>query len=96
MLTQHFIPQSAKFQNNAKNDPPSGTCVPPGGTIFLSQIFILVISIPYLSMVKKDKWFFDGKKINFSKYQGQNFKNIELLRSKRDFFNFVQVITFAS
>ena len=61
------MPKSAKFQNDSKNDPPSGTCAPPRGTIFLSKILILVSSISYLSMVKKSKWFFDGKKINFSK-----------------------------
>ena len=48
--------------------PPSGACAPPGGTIFLSGILILVSSISYLSMVKNVKWFFDGKKFNFSKY----------------------------
>ena len=55
LLTQHFTPKSAKFQNNAKNDPRSGYCAPPGGTIFLSEILILVISISYLSMVEKAK-----------------------------------------
>ena len=67
LLTQHFMPKSAKFQNNSKNDLPSGACAPPGGTIFLSEILILVSSISYLSMVKKAKWFFDGNKFNFSK-----------------------------
>ena len=59
------MPKSAKFQNNAKNDSPSGACAPPEGTIFLSEILILVISISCLSMVKKSKWFFDEKKFNF-------------------------------
>ena len=59
--------KSAKFQNNGKNDPLSGVCTPPGGTIFLSEILILVSSISYLSVVKKAKRFFDEKKINFSK-----------------------------
>ena len=52
------MPKSAKFQNNGKNDPPLGPCAPPGGTIFLSEILILVISISHLSMVRKAKWFF--------------------------------------
>ena len=64
------MPKSAKFQNNGKNDPPSGPCAPPKGPIFLSETLILVSSISYLSMVKKSKWFFDGKKSNFSKKQG--------------------------
>ena len=61
------MPKSAKFQNNGKNDPPLGPCAPPGGTIFLSEILILVISISHLSMVRKAKWFFYGKIFNFSK-----------------------------
>ena len=71
LLTEHFAPKSAKYQNNGKNDPTSGTCTPPGGTIFLSEILILFSSISYLAMVKKAKWFFDGKKLNFSKEQGR-------------------------
>ena len=67
-MTQYFAPKSPKFQNSGKNDLPSGACAPPGGTIFLSKILVLVSSISYLSMVKKAKWFFDGKKFNFSKY----------------------------
>ena len=67
LLTQHYTTKSAKFQNNGKNDPPSGTCASPGGTIFFSEILILVISVSYISMVKKAKWFFDGKKFSFSK-----------------------------
>ena len=68
LLTEHFAPKSATCQNNGKNDLPSGTCTPPGGTISLSEILILVSSISYLSIVKKAKWFFDEKKFNFSKY----------------------------
>ena len=60
------MPKSAKFQNDSKNDPPPGACTPPRGTIFLSEILILVSSMSYLSMFKKAKWFFDGKKFNFS------------------------------
>ena len=67
LLTQHFTPKSAKFQNKSKNNPPSGPCIPPRGTIFLSKILILVSSTSYLSMVKQAKWFFDGNKLNFSK-----------------------------
>ena len=54
------MPKLAKFQNNSKNDPPSGDCALPRGTIFLSE----------------------------------NFKNLEILQSKRDFFNFLQAINF--
>ena len=86
MLTQHFAPKSAKCQNSSKNDLTSGTSTPPRGTIFLSEILILVSSISYLSMVKKAKWFFDGKKTNFQNINVKNFKNLEILWSKRDFF----------
>ena len=54
--------KSTKFQNNSKNDTPSGACA-----IFLSEILILVISMSYLFMVKNAEWFFDEKKFNFSK-----------------------------
>ena len=64
MLTQHFAPKSAKFQNNGKNDSPSEAWAPPEGTIVLCEILILVSFISYLSMVKKAKWFFDGKTFN--------------------------------
>ena len=37
--------KSATFQNNGKNDSPSGVWAPPGGTKFLSEILILVSSI---------------------------------------------------
>ena len=38
-------------------------------------------------MVKKAKWFFDGKKIIFKNIKVKNFKNLEILQSKR-FFQF--------
>ena len=85
MLTQHFTPKSATFQNNSKNDFPSGAWAPPGGTILLSKILILVNSIAYLSMVKKAKWFVDGKSLIFQNSKVENFKNLEILQSKRDF-----------
>ena len=66
LLTLHFMPKSAKFQNNCKNDFPSGTWAPSRGTTFLSEILILVSSISYFSMVEKAKWF-DGKKMIFQK-----------------------------
>ena len=66
-MAQRFMPKSAKFQNNYKKNPPSGACGQPRGTIFLSEILILLSSTSYLCMVKKAKWFFDGKKFNFSK-----------------------------
>ena len=67
MLTQHFVPKSPKYQNNGKNDLLSGACAPPAGTIFLTEILILVSSMSYHFMAKKAKWFFDGEKFNFSK-----------------------------
>ena len=90
MLNQCFGPKLAKFQNNGKNEVPSGACEPPGGTIFLSEILILASSISYLSMFKITKWFLWEKIQSFV----GNFKNLEVLQSKRDFFNFLQVITF--
>ena len=44
-------------------------------------------------MVKKAKWFFDGKNSIFQNNKVKNFKNLEILWSKRDFFNFLQVIS---
>ena len=73
------MPKSAKFQNNSKNDPPSGPCAPLGGTIFLSEILILVSSVSYLSTVKKAKWFLMGKNLNFQNDKVENFKNLEIL-----------------
>ena len=88
------MPESAKFQNNNENDSPLGVWLPPGGTMFLSEIFILVSSISYLSIVKKAKWFFDGKNVIFQNSKVENFKNLEILQVKRDLFNFLQAITF--
>ena len=73
--------KSAKFQNNGKIDPPSGICAPPGGTIFLSEI------LTCLSMVEKTKWFLMGKNSTFINNKVENFKNLEILQSKR-FFEF--------
>ena len=56
------MPKPSKFKNSAKNDSPSGACGTPGGTRYLSEILILVISISYL-LVKTAKWLFDGKKL---------------------------------
>ena len=61
LLTWHFAPKSAKFQNNDKNNLHSGAKAPFRGTLFLFEILILVSSISYHSMFKKAKWFFDGK-----------------------------------
>ena len=43
-------------------------------------------------MVKKAKWFFDGKKSIFQNIKVENFKNLENLWSKRDFFKFLQAM----
>ena len=77
--------KSATFQNNGKNDSPSGAWAPPRCTKFLSEILILVSSISYLPMVKKAKWFFHGKIFFFQNTMVKNFKNLEILQSKRDF-----------
>ena len=45
-------------------------------------------------MVKKPKWFFVGKKSIFQNNKVKNLKNLEILQSKRDFLNFLLVITF--
>ena len=94
MLTQHFAPKSAKFQNNDKNDPPLWPCTPPRGTIFLSESLILFNSISFPSIVKKNKWFLEGKNLTFQNKKVENFKNLEILQTKRDFSNFLQAITF--
>ena len=70
------MPKLVKFQNNNKNDSPSGACTPPGGTIFLFEILILASPNSYLSVVKKAKWFFDGKKIIFQNKRAKNSKNL--------------------
>ena len=63
------MPKLVKFQNNNKNEAP-------GGTIFLFEILILVSPNSYLSVVKKAKWFFDGKKIIFQNKRAKNSKNM--------------------
>ena len=45
-------------------------------------------------MVTKAKWFFDGKNLIFQNSKVENFKNLEILHSKKDFCNFLQAITF--
>ena len=80
--------KSAKFQNNGKNDPPSGSRAPPWGTIFLPEILLLVVSISYLR-----RWE-NIFKISFQNNKAESFKNLEILQCKRDFFNFLQAITF--
>ena len=39
-------------------------------------------------MAEKAAWFFDGKKSIFENNKVKNFKNLEILQSKRDFFQF--------
>ena len=36
-------------------------------------------------MVKKAKWFVDGKNLILQNSKVENFKNLEILQSKRDF-----------
>ena len=48
----------------------------------------------YLSLVKKAKWFLMGKHSIFQNNKVENFKNLEILQSKIDFFNFLHAITF--
>ena len=73
--------------------PQSGAWAPPEGTIFLSKILILVSFISYVSMVKKTKCFFDGKHSIFQN-NIENFKSLEILQSRRDFFKCRLAITF--
>ena len=48
----------------------------------------------YLCMVKKAKWFFDGKNSIFQNNKVKNFKNPEILRSKGDFLQAINFDTF--
>ena len=93
-IPQHFMTKSAKFQNHIKNDPLSGACAPTEGAIFFSEILILVSSISYLSMVEKTKRFLMGENSIFTNNKVKSFRNLEILWYKRDFFNFLQAITF--
>ena len=43
-------------------------------------------------MVKKPECFFDGKNSVFQNDRVENFKTLEILQSKRDFYNFLQAI----
>ena len=45
-------------------------------------------------MVKKDKWFFDGKKFWFFKIIRLKISKILKFSGLRDFFNFLQALTF--
>ena len=100
LLTQHFAPKSVKFQNNGTNDLPPATWAPPGSTIFLSEILVwissmvLISSMSYLSMAKKVTSVFDGKNSIFQNNKVENFKNLEILRLNRVFFNFLQALNF--
>ena len=85
--------KSATFQNNGKNDSLSGAWAPPGGRKFLSEILILVSSISYLSMVKKAKWFFDGK-MSFFKIVWSKISKILKFCSLREIFQFSSGNTF--
>ena len=44
--------------------------------------------------LKKLNGFMMGKKSIFQNNKVENFKNLEILQSKSDFFNFLQAITF--
>ena len=90
LLTQHIIYHAkiCKISKYQKSDTPLWACTPPWGKIFLSEVLIVVSSISYLSMVEKATWFFDGKKSIFENNKVKNVKNLEILQSKRDFFQF--------
>ena len=45
-------------------------------------------------MVKKLNGFLMGEKSIFQNNEVVNFKNLEILQSKRDFFDFLQAVTF--
>ena len=55
---------------------------------------VLISSMSYLSMAKKVTSFFDGKKSIFQNNKVENFKNLEILRLNRVFFNFLQALDF--
>ena len=82
-----FLVSQHNCQNSSKNDPPSGLWAPPRGTIFLSEILILVRSISYLSMVKKPKWFLIA---NNSVFQNNAWEISKILKiwGLRDIFSF--------
>ena len=85
------------FKITMKMIPLQGAWLPTWRYIVFinwGTIFILVSSISYLSIVKKAKWFFDGKNLIFQNSKVENFKNLEILQIKRDLFNFLQAITF--
>ena len=73
--------------------PKSGAWTPPKGTIFLSEILILVSFISYVSMVKKLNGFLKGKHSIFQNNKVENFENLEILQSKINFFKCPQAIT---
>ena len=73
--------------------PKSGAWTPPKGTIFLSEILILVSFISYVSMVKKLNVFLKGKHSIFQNNKVENFENREILQSKINFFKYPLAIT---
>ena len=80
--------QSAKFKNNDKNDPlVRGLHTTQRHNIFIWNFDSSEFYIMYLSMVKKTKWLFDWENSIFQNKNVKNFKNLEILCSKR-FFQF--------
>ena len=73
--------------------PQSGAWAPPEGAIFLSKILILVSFISYVSMVKKANVFLMEKHLIFQN-NVENFRSLEILQSRRDFFKCGPAITF--
>ena len=74
--------------------PKSGAWAPPEDTVFLSETLILISFISYVAVVKKLNGFLKGKNSIFHNNKVKNFKNLEILQSKRDFFKCLQAITF--
>ena len=59
---------------------------PPGHTILLSEILILVLILYHASLwLKKLNGFLLGKHSIFQNNKVKNFKNLQVFRSKRDF-----------
>ena len=75
------------FKIVVKNDTPSGAQAPARGTIFLSEILMLVSSISYLSMGKIAKWFFDRKTFRFFKIVRFKISKILKFCSLREIFS---------
>ena len=81
------------FKITIKMIPLHGPAHHPEVQYFYLKVWYCSV-LYYFSLWSKKKWFFDGKNLNFQNKKVENFKNLEILQSKRDFSNFLQAITF--